>query len=53
MLKWIRGKRFDLKTTIVLLVLALAFWAIFSWARVKGFVPAEYRQPPDSSAVGR
>lgn len=53
MLKWIRGKRFDVKTTIILLLLAVAFWAVFSWARIKGFVPAEYRQLPESSAVGR
>ncbi len=51
MLRWIRGKRFDLKTTIILLILAVAFWAVFSWARIKGFVPAEFRQVGDSSAT--
>ncbi len=53
MLKWIRGKRFDLKTTILLLILAAAFWALFSWARIKDFVPAEYRQVGDSAAATR
>jgi hypothetical protein len=51
MLRWIRGKRFDLKTTIILLILAVAFWAVFSWARIKGFVPAEFRQVGDSSVT--
>ena len=50
MLKWIRGKRFDLKTTIILLLLAVAFWAVASWARIKDFIPAEFRTPQDSTA---
>lgn len=50
MLKWIRGKRFDLKTTIILLLIALAFWAVASWARIKHFIPAELRAPHDSTA---
>jgi hypothetical protein len=49
MLKWIRGKRFDLKTTIVLLILTLAFWAVFSWARIKDFIPAELKGPRDTT----
>ncbi|MCA9736689.1 MAG: hypothetical protein R3E98_20110 [Gemmatimonadota bacterium] len=45
MLKWIRGKRFDLKTTLLLLALALAAWGVFVAAQVRDFVPAELRQP--------
>lgn len=45
MLKWIRRKRFDLKTTLLLLALALAAWGIFVAAQVRDFVPAELRQP--------
>jgi hypothetical protein len=48
-LKWIRGKRFDLKTTIILLLIALAFWAVASWARIKDFIPAELRQGSDTT----
>ncbi len=49
MLRWIRNKRFDLRTTIIILVLGIAFWALFSWERYKDFVPAEYRQAHDSA----
>jgi hypothetical protein len=48
-LKWIRGKRFDLKTTIILLLIALALWALVSWARIRDFIPAELRQGHDST----
>ena len=50
MLKWIRGKRFDMKTTIILLILALALWAVVSWARIKDFIPVEYRETGDTTA---
>ncbi len=49
MLKWIRHKRLDLKTTIILLVLAIAFWAMFLWVRYENFVPAEFKTVPDSA----
>ncbi len=53
MLKWIRNTRFDLKTTIILLVLAGAFWALFTWARYKDFVPEEFRHAADSAQTSR
>ena len=50
MLKWIRGKRLDLRTSIILLVLALAAWALVVRANVADFIPEEFRtsQPTDS-----
>jgi len=48
-LKWIRGKRLDLKTTIILLIIALAFWALSSWTRIKDFIPKELRQGRDTT----
>ena len=50
MLGWIRGKRFDLKTTVVLLLIAVAVWAVVSWARIKDFIPVEFRERGDSVA---
>ena len=44
MLKWMRGKRFDLKTTIIVVVIALAAWAFVIYANVQEFVPDEYTQ---------
>ena len=44
MLKWMRGKRFDLKTTIIVVVIALLAWAFVIYANVQEFVPDEYRQ---------
>jgi len=48
MLNWIRGKRLDLKTTIILLVLALAAWALVVRANVVNFIPEEFRQQESS-----
>lgn len=50
MLKWIRGKRLDLKTTIIVLVLATAMWAVVTYANIKEFIPREYRERADSAA---
>jgi hypothetical protein len=44
MLKWMRGKRFDVKTTIIVIVLALVAWAFVIYANVQEFVPDEYTQ---------
>lgn len=41
MLKWMRGKRFDLKTTIIVIVLAVVAWAFVVYLNVENFVPEE------------
>jgi hypothetical protein len=46
MLKWMRGKRFDMKTTIIVIVLALVAWALVIYANVEEFVPDEFTQAP-------
>ena len=48
MLKWMRGKRFDLKTTVIVIVVALIAWAFVIYANIQDFVPEELRQeePP-------
>ncbi len=51
MLKWIRGKRFDLKTTIFLLVLALIAWGVVMAANASDFVPEELQQQLDEDVV--
>jgi hypothetical protein len=44
MLKWMRGKRFDLKTTIIVIVIAAVAWAFVIYANVQDFVPDEYTE---------
>ena len=44
MLKWMRGKRFDLKTTVIVIVIALVAWAIVVYANVQEFVPEEFTE---------
>jgi len=41
MQKWIRGKRFDLKTTVIVLAIAGVIWALFVYVNVRDFVPEE------------
>ena len=48
MLKWMRGKRFDLKTSLVFLVLAGIVWAIFTYVNVRDFVPEELTEPVET-----
>ena len=43
MLKFFRGKRFDVKTTIIALVVIGIFWAIVIYFNVLDFIPAEFR----------
>ena len=52
MLEWIRGKRFDLKTTIVVLVIALLAWAAVTYVRIRDFVPEELRQERGDTGRG-
>jgi hypothetical protein len=41
MLKWIRNTRFDLKTTVIVLVIARLIWAVFIYVNIRDFVPDE------------
>ena len=45
MLTRIRNARVDLKTGIIVLVLALLMWAVVAYARIRDFVPEEYTEP--------
>jgi len=45
MLKWIRGTRLSMKTTIVVIVLALAVWAMVVYVNIRDFVPEELLEP--------
>ena len=45
MLKWIRDTRFDLKTTVIVLVIAGLVWAVFIHVNIRDFVPDELTQP--------
>ena len=45
MLKRIRDTRFDLKTTVIVLVIAGVMWAAFIYANIHDFVPEELTEP--------
>jgi uncharacterized protein YggT (Ycf19 family) len=45
MLDWIRGKRFDLKTTVIVIAVALAVWAVVVYVNLRDFVPDELTEP--------
>ena len=45
MMKWLRGKRLDLKTSIVILVIAIAIWAVFAYLNMQNLVPPELLEP--------
>ena len=51
MLRWLRGKRFDVKTTIIVLVVALLAWAMVVYVNLRDFVPEELLTPVDSAAT--
>lgn len=53
MLKWIRGARLDLKTGIVIIVLALLMWAVVVYVNVRDFVPDELTEPREAPANTR
>ena len=44
MLKWMRGKRLDMKTTIIVIVIALVAWAFVIYANIQEFVPDEFTE---------
>lgn len=48
MLKWVRGARIDLRTGIVVILVALLAWAIVVYVNVRDFVPDEITQPNPS-----
>ncbi|MDA0311792.1 MAG: hypothetical protein O2992_06705 [Gemmatimonadetes bacterium] len=48
MLKYLRGKRFDIKTTVILLVIAGLLWGAFAYANIKNFVPDEFMEPVET-----
>jgi hypothetical protein len=41
MQKWIRGKRFDLKTTVIVIAIAGVIWVLFVYVNIRDFVPEE------------
>ena len=45
MLKWMRGKRFDLKTTVIVLVVVGLIWAVFVYVNIRDFVSEEFTEP--------
>ena len=46
-----RGKRFDLKTTVIVIVLALLAWGVVLMANAEDFVPEELQQSIDDDVV--
>lgn len=53
MLKWIRGKRFDIKTTVIVIALALLVWAMVVYVNLRDFVPEELTESTDTAASTR
>ncbi len=45
MLGWIRDARINLKTGLIVIVLALTVWAVVIYVNVRDFVPEELTQP--------
>lgn len=48
MLGWIRNARIDLRTGIVVILVALAVWAAVVYVNVRDFVPEELTRPTES-----
>jgi len=44
MIKWIRGKRFDLRTTAIVIFVVLVAWAFVIYASVHEFIPDEFTE---------
>jgi hypothetical protein len=49
MLGWIRNARIDMRTGIVVIVLALLVWGVMVYVNVRDFVPEELTQPREST----
>lgn len=49
MLKFLRGKRFDLKTSVIALVVIGILWAIVIYAQARTAIPDEFREAPEST----
>lgn len=47
-LKWIREARLNMKTGIIILVLAILMWAVVTYVRVRDFVPPELKEPVEA-----
>lgn len=48
MLRWIRSVRFDMKTGIFIISLALLVWAMMIYVNVRDFVPEELTEAQES-----
>jgi hypothetical protein len=53
MLKKIRDTRLSMRTTVIVLVLALAMWIAFAVAGIADFVPEEFRQDEPQEETSR
>jgi hypothetical protein len=49
MLKFFRDKRFDVKTTLIVLAVIGVFWAVVIYANLGEFIPPEFRNLPRDS----
>ncbi len=45
MMKWIRGTRLTMRTTVIVVALALAVWAVVVYVNLRDFVPEELLTP--------
>ena len=48
MLKWLRGRRLDMKTTVIVIAIALLAWAMVVYVNVRDFVPEELAEERDT-----
>lgn len=49
MLGWIRNARINFKTGVVVILIALAVWAMVTYVSIRDFVPEELTQPKEGS----
>lgn len=48
MIRRIRSVRFSMRTSIIIIALALIVWGIVTYVRIRNFVPPELSQPQDA-----